>query len=296
MATTFDLTADIVAAIESLAPGASITQVEPLTGGVSADVARVTLAVGDGTLRIVVRRHRDVAGKPARAERATREFALLRVLHAHGVPVPKPWAFVPPQTLLLDWVEGDAGLPDVTAKGWHDTVATALATALAAIHAITGDAGLPELPLLTDPLPALCEWLPALPLRDVAATQMPPFTGTPRLLHGDYWPGNVLWDGDGLVAVIDWEDAALGDPLTDVACARVELCCAHGEALADAFTAAYARVAALDHARLPWWDLFVSSAALQYMDQWGLAADVLAARKRATVAFQARALAQLGLG
>jgi aminoglycoside phosphotransferase (APT) family kinase protein len=35
------------------------------------------------------------------------------------------------------------------------------------------------------------------------------------LLHGDYWPDNTLWRDGRLVCVIDWEDAALGDPLAD---------------------------------------------------------------------------------
>ena len=295
MADSPALTEDIVAAIASLAADAVITQFEPLTGGVSAEVSRVTFVSGGDESRIVVRRHRDVAGKPARAERAEREYALLRVLHAHGVPVPRPRAFVPPQTLLLDWVAGEASLPGDPADGRDDAIADALASALAAIHAITDGAGLPALPLLTDPLPALCEWLPLLPLRDVAAARMPPFSGSPRLLHGDYWPGNVLWRDGQLVAVIDWEDAGLGDPLTDVACARVELCCARGEAMAERFAATYARIAAIDADRLPWWDLFVSTAALQFMDDWGLAPEVLAARKAATTAFQANALARLGI-
>jgi aminoglycoside phosphotransferase (APT) family kinase protein len=37
------------------------------------------------------------------------------------------------------------------------------------------------------------------------------------LLHGDFWPGNALWRDGALVAILDWEDAAIGDPLADVA-------------------------------------------------------------------------------
>ena len=42
---------------------------------------------------------------------------------------------------------------------------------------------------------------------------------TPRLLHGDLWPRNVLIDGEGpdihIVAVVDGERAYWGDPLAD---------------------------------------------------------------------------------
>lgn len=36
------------------------------------------------------------------------------------------------------------------------------------------------------------------------------------LLHGDYRTGNMLFDGARITAVIDWEFAALGDPLCDL--------------------------------------------------------------------------------
>ncbi|HVB09814.1 MAG TPA: phosphotransferase, partial [Bacillota bacterium] len=39
----------------------------------------------------------------------------------------------------------------------------------------------------------------------------------PRLLHGDYHPLNVLTDGERITAVLDWTNAAAGDPRTDVA-------------------------------------------------------------------------------
>ncbi|MBK9125349.1 MAG: phosphotransferase [Chloroflexi bacterium] len=39
------------------------------------------------------------------------------------------------------------------------------------------------------------------------------------ILHGDYWIGNLIWEGDQLAGVVDWEDAAFGDPLADLAIA-----------------------------------------------------------------------------
>jgi aminoglycoside phosphotransferase (APT) family kinase protein len=32
------------------------------------------------------------------------------------------------------------------------------------------------------------------------------------LLHGDYWPGNILWRDGTIEAVVDWEEAQFGDP------------------------------------------------------------------------------------
>ena len=104
-----------------------------------------------------------------------------------------------------------------------------------------------------------------------------------------------MWRDGQLAAVLDWEDAAMGDPLSDVACARVELCCARDADCADRFTRVYADQSGMDLDRLPWWDLFVSSAALQSMDSWKLSPEALAARRTATSAWQATALRTLGL-
>lgn len=43
-----------------------------------------------------------------------------------------------------------------------------------------------------------------------------------RFQHTDYWSGNVLWQGDRISAVVDWEETGYGDPAADVAYARME--------------------------------------------------------------------------
>ena len=43
------------------------------------------------------------------------------------------------------------------------------------------------------------------------------------LVHGDYWPGNLLWRRGRLIGVIDWEQPRLGDPTKDVATCRGDL-------------------------------------------------------------------------
>jgi aminoglycoside phosphotransferase (APT) family kinase protein len=44
-----------------------------------------------------------------------------------------------------------------------------------------------------------------------------PEPSQPVLVHGDYRLGNLIWSGDEVVAVLDWEGAAAGDPLYDLA-------------------------------------------------------------------------------
>ena len=78
------------------------------------------------------------------------------------------------------------------------------------------------------------------------------------LLHGDFWPGNLLWKDGRLVAVIDWEDAALGDPLADVANSRLEILWAFGIDAMHSFTQQYQSIATIDFTYLPIWDLFAA--------------------------------------
>ncbi|MCC5794168.1 MAG: phosphotransferase [Chromatiales bacterium] len=260
---------------------------EPLTGGVSAEVLAVTVRLPAGPMEhLVIRRHRNIDGKADRRDRAAREHALLTQLHAAGAPVPKSRLFVAPDTLIQERIEGSTALPA--------DAAPMMAQALATIHA-ADTSGLPPLPVCDDPGPDLRTWFPNWDDLAAALDGIEPYPGEPVLLHGDFWPGNLLWHEGRLAAVLDWEDAAIGDPLADVACARVELACAAGDEMAEAFSRAYFELTQADDTRLPAWELYVSTAALQYMDGWGLAPDALAARKATTRARQADALAVLGL-
>jgi aminoglycoside phosphotransferase (APT) family kinase protein len=88
------------------------------------------------------------------------------------------------------------------------------------------------------------------------------------LLHGDFWPGNVLFDEGRLVAVIDWEDALIGDPLQDLAIARLDLTWSSGLDARDAFTAAYARITGHPLATLAAWDLYAALRAAPGLEIW----------------------------
>ena len=60
-----------------------------------------------------------------------------------------------------------------------------------------------------------------------------------------------------MTGVIDWEDAAIGDPLADLGKSRLEILWSHGEAAMEAYTAAYLALnQAMDASCLAWWDLY----------------------------------------
>lgn len=96
-------------------------------------------------------------------------------------------------------------------------------------------------------------------VRNVLTSALPLDQRNPNvLLHGDYWPGNLLWHHGCLAAVIDWEDAALGDPLADLAIARLDLHWIFGAAAMHTFTTKYLSQNHIDITDLPLWDLYAA--------------------------------------
>ena len=108
------------------------------------------------------------------------------------------------------------------------------------------------------------------------------------LLHGDFWPGNLLWRGDELAAIIDWEDAMLGDPLGDLGKCRLEMLWALGEAAMMRFTTAYlSRNPQLNARFLPFWDLW-GALRLSHFADWSDDPTAVARMKRQYEDFVAR--------
>ena len=171
----------------------------------------------------------------------------------------------------MAFVAGSTALPEPAVETGIGT----MADTILAIHR-TGTDSLPALPLRTDPLPELLDYLPAeeewRPARaHLSRMENTGFTGTPVLLHGDFWPENLIWQNGRIAAVLDWEDAALGDPLSDVACTCLELRYVFGDRGATRFREAYGRSVPLDPRRFALWQIYVAAAAQHFMGNWGLA-------------------------
>lgn len=257
--------------------GGALVAHEPLVGGVSSRVTRVDMAMPDGVTRRVVVREPGVAEwKEPGPTTARREFELLGHLHRAGVPVPRALLLddrSPHPFFAMEFVEGTRDLPVDGAEQ--------MAEMLSRVHAVPL-AGAPPLPDREDPVANLPAYLGAdrVALRAWLADRPVALTARRTLLHGDYWPGNVLWCGAACVALLDWEDAAVGDPLSDVACCRLELRYVLGVAGAEAFTRRYVQRTQLALDDLAVWDAYVAAAALASMGQWGLPAERVAVMRR----------------
>lgn len=272
--------AEFASMLRDLGLPGEVTGIRPLAGGFSSDVVSMDL-VGAGGRRhgLVARRH----GRSALAQNprlARQEYELLKVLSREGLPVPEPvglstssqvgeaaWLFV---TRLENSPDACPDDPLV--------IAETIAHLLAAIHdvdpQVAGLGFLPEKAAVVDRLlqqPAVCDT--ERRIRAVLGLRWPPAFGPRRdtVLHGDLWAGNVLWNDGAVAGVIDWEDAARGDPLADLANTRLETLWAYGRDATDRLTAAYLDRTGQPADSLPLWDLVAALvlARAREREDWG---------------------------
>jgi aminoglycoside phosphotransferase (APT) family kinase protein len=273
---------------DTLAPGGRVVRVRPLRGGISSSVHLAQLVDREGVRQAVVVRRYGEYWQRVDPAACGREFALLQALERARFSAPRP--------LLLDAEGGPFGAPTVIMTRlpgrpllWPydlEDYLHQMAVKLAELHSLpTG--GLDFLPrqrdmVLTslasraqtdDPLQsAVC---------DAAVAAWPRVSeSAPRrvLVHGDYWPGNLLWLRRRLVGVVDWEQPRLGEAAKDVATCRGDLAVLFGQAVADAFVTHYEAAAGQPVQDLPFWDVFVSTWAVPEIDEWIGAYHVLGRR------------------
>ncbi len=253
--------------VHKIDPQSKLLRTWELKGGISVRVTVLEIERPDGhTQKMVVRQHGDVDLKH-NPNIAADEFKLLQLLQSVGVAAPLPYhldqsgdIFSTPY-LVIAYIEGKtefapSNVPDFILQ---------LATQLYRIHHV--DCSHLDVSFLPQQEKRYAEKLKERPtnvdesvdeghIRDVLESVWPlPQRNPSVLLHGDFWPGNIVWKDTQLAAVIDWEDAALGDPLADVANGRREILWAFGIDAMRSFTHQYQALTTIDFTHLPYWDL-----------------------------------------
>jgi aminoglycoside phosphotransferase (APT) family kinase protein len=260
----------VLALLKEVAPGSALLNVELLPGSLSnyTHLVRARMLTGD-ELDLVLRRYA-VFGDYDRGEKARREFKAIELAHAEGIPTPEPilldegGAILGSPGIVAGFVVGSLRMdPPPNALAW----AREMAVTLAHIHAVPCG---PEGRRFLLDANAEASWF----ARSAdAPAYMAAFPGgeqvwqifrdlyprrkavKPGLVHIDYWPGNILWLGDTISAVLDWEEAAWGDPAIDVAYARMHLALIGFPAPMDQFLSAYETGTGQPLANLGLWEL-----------------------------------------
>jgi aminoglycoside phosphotransferase (APT) family kinase protein len=218
-------------------PGAVVTDLEPLHGGVSSLTFAAVVAEPDHEPRRVVLKVAPPGLPPVRNRDVLRQA---RVLHAltgvPGVRVPEILfedAGGPP-FFAMSFVEGESYEPRLNRLASPpppevvDRRARNAARMLARLQSVAPAAvGLGDEPVMTlsEELERWERLFATCPdelrgdeheLYKVLAERVPePLE--PRILHGDYRLGNMQFEGDRLAAIIDWEIWSVGDPRCDLA-------------------------------------------------------------------------------
>lgn len=295
--------------IQRVAPGGRLLRSWALQGGVSAQVAALEVLLPNGqTQKMVVRQHgrADLRRNP---HIAADEYKLLRLLTSAGLPVPVPYHYdesgelLPTPYIVIEFVEGETILSPPADQA--SALSRQMATTLARLHqAEIAGHDVSFLPRQSNRIAELFGGWPenaqhsfeASRIREALQPVGMRLSRNPEaLLHGDYWPGNILWKNGRLSAVLDWEDAEIGDPLADFANGRLEVAWLYGEEAMQEFSATYrSLMPGLDYAHLPYWDLCAALRPALGMSGWGLDASAERDMREKLSRFVAQALEQIG--
>jgi len=216
----------------------SLIEAERLSGGASQETYRLTVETESGSELLALRRApggedpEDLMGRPGLAV----EAELMRVAAANGVPEPQVHYVLEPDDglgpgFIMEWLEGEAlgarivRLPELAEV--RPRLAEEYGRILARIHAIDLDATGLRSKLTENPTEQFVqqmwdryqEYPTPQPMIDYAARWLLDNLPPPRpltLVHNDFRNGNVMVDANGVVAVLDWETAQIGDPGRDL--------------------------------------------------------------------------------
>ena len=253
--------------IQIISPHSQLLRFWPLTGGLSAAMQAIDYKTSEGNLARVILRQFDIEPSASQIHPLEYEFKVLQMTQAVGLPSPTPYLLdlsgniLDNPYLVLEYVHGEMNFSPSNLNDYLQQ----LARQLAAIHQGGYTAKSSSfLQQISDGCPELKPQRPSSSnpaladnnIRQILTACWPlPQINDSTLLHGDFWPGNSLWQAGELTAVIDWEDAKWGDPLIDLAISRLDIAWIFGLEAMDYFTNQYKTNLSLNYVNLFYWDL-----------------------------------------
>ena len=222
---------------EVTCPALSVAVLRRLSGGASQETWSFDLVEGDRVTPLILRRAPTGTSPEAnhlgRTGLAT-EAALFGLAAMAGVPVPRVRAVLRPELglgegFIMDFIGGETLgrkiVRDSRFAAARQQLAHQCGQAMARIHSISVSS-VPPLRLA----PAIAELAyyrdvhhrhgTSKPVFELAfqwlLANAPPAPAQPVLVHGDFRNGNLIVDGSGLRAVLDWELAHMGDGMEDL--------------------------------------------------------------------------------
>lgn len=216
------------------ATSASVANATRRPGGGRNEGWLIELAADGGTQRTAflrwVRTDPRTTGDPWTVHR---EAEVYRALSRTDLPVAHFIAVHPTdQALLLEVVEGDGRFSLVRDADRATAIARDFIRCLARLHALDpvelglaapGSTVADHVRGQLDEIDALIAFRGGVPTAELTLAlrwlrdHVPAHDGRPVIVQGDTGPGNFMFDGDRVSAIVDWELAHVGDPMDDLA-------------------------------------------------------------------------------
>ncbi|WP_164515142.1 phosphotransferase family protein [Paenibacillus lentus] len=216
----------------------------PLKGGVSSVVYEIQLQRNEEHAIWVLRQYTDRAWLAEEPDVVLHETSALNIVHRNGMNSPN-WIASDPEgshcgepSVLMTRLSGEVILMPDDLTSWL----AGIAQELALLHRKKIEPFPWSYYSYIDPSQFR---LPGWTTRPKAWEEIariikePPPNCTPRFIHRDYHPGNVLWERGRVSGIVDWVNACLGPPGIDVGHCRVNLVQLHGLEAADHFLDLY---------------------------------------------------------
>jgi aminoglycoside phosphotransferase (APT) family kinase protein len=215
-----------------------LVSVRRLSGGASQETYRVEIETRAGPRALAMRRAAGGidAGDDRQGPGLATEAEIFRIARAAGVPEPEIFHVLSAEEglgpgFVMEWLEGETVGSRILRSPELEEIRPRLAfqcgEVLARIHGIDPVAsGLEDRletvstrDFVTEIWKIYQSFGTALPMIDYTARWLLdhlPEETEPRLVHNDFRNGNIMVAPDGIVAVLDWELAHLGDPVRDL--------------------------------------------------------------------------------
>jgi aminoglycoside phosphotransferase (APT) family kinase protein len=241
-----------------------------LAGAGTTDAYEVTVDRAPG--HVVAKLYRDGDGT------APLEWSRLGFAERVALPVPEPivadlesvWFDRP--TVVMSRLPGRADLTPEDVDSWVG----ALAQALAELHEtpLDGAEGAVTRPPRFETWRApVGEHDPLTAAAISAVTARRPSGSAERVLtHGDFHPGNILWQRGRISGVVDWSEARLDNRWYDLAYCRASVCYLLGPDIADRLANAYSGIVGGTSVELAVYDLVCVVSSRHYLAE-SLAVD-----------------------
>ncbi|WP_246245908.1 aminoglycoside phosphotransferase family protein [Paenibacillus lemnae] len=232
-----------------------------LKGGISSILHRVSVEAGGDRSEWVLRQFHDEQWLSMERDLALHEGESLQQAASAGLPAPRlvSWdedgRLAGRPAVLMTKLEGSVVLVPSDTEAWLD----GLAASLADVHRFEAPDFQREYFSYQDASQLGTQHWSSVPeawdqaIAYVRDQPRPEFRR--HLIHRDYHPANVLWDGGVVSGIVDWVNACRGPAGVDLGHCRINLAMLHDAETADAFLARYEQHAGKDFQYDPYWDL-----------------------------------------